>query len=39
MSELEHAIKGRDSRLRQVVLKNQEVEMEVQDYNDKKNEW
>ncbi|KAL4236342.1 hypothetical protein ACF0H5_004729 [Mactra antiquata] len=38
INELELAIKGRDSRLRQVVLKNQEVEMEVQDYQDKKNE-
>ncbi|XP_060608579.1 coiled-coil domain-containing protein 178-like [Ruditapes philippinarum] len=38
IGELENAVKKRDSRLRQVGLKNQEVKMEVQDYMDKKNE-
>ena len=37
--ELELAIKGRDNKLRLVVRKNQEVEMEVQDLMDKIGEW
>ncbi|XP_053395665.1 coiled-coil domain-containing protein 178-like [Mercenaria mercenaria] len=39
IGDLELSIKVRDSRLRQVNLRNQEVKMEVQDYIDKKNEW
>jgi len=32
-------MRGRDSKLRQVELKNKEVEMEIQDFMDKKTEW
>ena len=37
--ELEKGAKARDSKLRKIMLKNQEAEMEVQDYMDKITEW
>ena len=37
--ELEKGAKVRDSKLRKIMLKNQEAEMEVQDYMDKITEW
>lgn len=39
IGDLDRAVKTRDSKLRQVDLKNKEVKMEVQDYMDKKTEW
>lgn len=37
INQLELAVKNRDKRLRQVVLRNEEVKMEVEDYKDKAN--
>lgn len=37
--ELEKGAKARDSKLRKIMLKNQEAEMEVQDYMDKITDW
>jgi len=39
ITELELAIRGKDSKLRKAVLRNQEVEMDVQDCEDKKMDW
>lgn len=39
IAELEKGAKLRDTKLRSILLKNQEAEMEVQDYMDKITDW
>lgn len=39
INELELAIRGLDSKFRKAVIRNQEVESEVQDFEDKKRDW
>ena len=37
--DLENKVKAKDGKLRTILLKNQEAEMEVQDFYDKISDW